>query len=167
MDPLKKAIDAMLSLLPTGTSRVLRKLRHVQRGRHLVCELCWTNVLNTGGIGEFYPQIKCCLNICAEHPECSKSKSALPRRVIDTAVQRRSDSLRIVESGFLSSELHARYAALSYYWGDKNCTLTSENMASHKRHLSLRRLPKTVRDAVEITRRIGIHSLWVDALCIV
>ncbi|KAF2817413.1 HET-domain-containing protein, partial [Mytilinidion resinicola] len=62
-----------------------------------------------------------------------------------------------------------KYAALSYCWGDSRAILktTRENLGSNKASIELSLLPQTVRDAVEITRRLNIPYLWVDALCII
>jgi hypothetical protein len=60
------------------------------------------------------------------------------------------------------------YAALSYCWGTSTPFTTRIN--SYKDRLqgfTLDELPKTVRDAVVITRMLGLQFLWVDALCII
>ncbi|RYP42707.1 hypothetical protein DL767_000076 [Monosporascus sp. MG133] len=83
------------------------------------------------------------------------------------------------------------YVALSYVWGriptilfpGDNAEITPilltirENVKdlgvpkalSQSRQASLKsgRIPRTVRDAIELTRMIGIRYLWVDTLCIV
>lgn len=60
-----------------------------------------------------------------------------------------------------------RYAALSYCWGSGSSLLTtSQNLASHLEELPVHQLPKTLADAVEVTRQLGLRFLWIDALCI-
>ncbi|KAF5236798.1 hypothetical protein FANTH_11119 [Fusarium anthophilum] len=63
------------------------------------------------------------------------------------------------------------YLALSYIWGAvKNVRLTQ---LSFKRLLTpgsmerLNGLPRTVRDAMELTRKLGVQYLWIDALCLI
>lgn len=60
-----------------------------------------------------------------------------------------------------------QYAALSYCWGRSNPFLltpaTKENLQNG---FHLAQLPRTIRDAVRVTREIGIRYLWVDALCV-
>lgn len=41
------------------------------------------------------------------------------------------------------------------------------NYEDFKRAIKFSEMPKTIQDAVTITRRLGIQYLWVDALCIV
>ncbi|KAH6629280.1 heterokaryon incompatibility protein-domain-containing protein [Boeremia exigua] len=61
------------------------------------------------------------------------------------------------------------YACLSHCWGDAgpSLKLTSANIQSMEAGVLVQRLPKTFRDAVEVCLNIGIHFLWVDALCII
>ena len=44
---------------------------------------------------------------------------------------------------------------------------TAENIKDHEDGFSLQSLPRTLRDAVQVTRDVGLRYLWVDALCIV
>ena len=61
-----------------------------------------------------------------------------------------------------------RYVALSYCWGQtQNFITTIANLASMKEKIPLDKLPQTIRDAIIITRALGIQYLWVDALCII
>jgi len=60
------------------------------------------------------------------------------------------------------------YAALSYCWGgDQESKTTRDNFQERLKGWPLESLPKTIRDAVETARRLGLENLWVDALCIV
>lgn len=66
----------------------------------------------------------------------------------------------------------APYIALSYTWGGVQCLKhTSENIEGLKEKGSLHpdktsNIPRTVRDAFEITKLLGERYLWVDSLCI-
>ena len=59
------------------------------------------------------------------------------------------------------------YAALSYRWGAEqpNCTKTT-NIDSYLESIDLFSLPQSIQDAVEVTRKIGLEHLWIDAMCI-
>ncbi|KAM5529592.1 transposase [Fusarium oxysporum f. sp. phaseoli] len=62
------------------------------------------------------------------------------------------------------------YAALSYCWGDAGLNkfkTEKETLALRKQGFDLIQLPKTLQDAVKVTRTLGLDYLWVDALCII
>ncbi|KAF2429642.1 HET-domain-containing protein, partial [Tothia fuscella] len=65
----------------------------------------------------------------------------------------------------------SRYFALSYVWGDAiTTTTTMQNLAQFEQPGSLKQnltLPKTVTDAMELTRKMGVQYLWVDCLSII
>lgn len=59
------------------------------------------------------------------------------------------------------------YATLSYCWGGvAQPTTTVSNLQDHLQSIDPTRLPKTITDAIEVCRAIGLRYLWVDALCI-
>lgn len=72
----------------------------------------------------------------------------------------------------LESLVEGSYVASSYVWGITNSFSTttanndelSEPGALEKFH---HRIPKTIRDAMSLTREIGVRYLWVDSFCIV
>lgn len=66
-----------------------------------------------------------------------------------------------------------QYAALSYVWGGVTAsTTTRQNLEilrlpqSLTGNSSVFEIPQTVRDAMTITKALGIRYLWVDSLCI-
>ncbi|KAF4989058.1 hypothetical protein FGRMN_9388 [Fusarium graminum] len=66
---------------------------------------------------------------------------------------------------------HVRYIALSYVWGAvSNFRLTMANRPALLIPGSVEKvghlIPDTIRDAIELTRRLGCRYLWVDALCL-
>lgn len=60
------------------------------------------------------------------------------------------------------------YATLSYIWGPAQLYVLK---TANERHLCLGfdpvLLPKTVEDAIQVTSRLGIKYIWVDAWCII
>ncbi|CAH0052451.1 unnamed protein product [Clonostachys solani] len=66
-----------------------------------------------------------------------------------------------------------RYIALSYVWGTAQVQLAlKENVAELHRLGAFGEggaftLPRTVRDAIELTAELGVPYLWVDSVCIV
>ena len=73
--------------------------------------------------------------------------------------------IRLVEA--MGNEREA-YVCLSHCWGRHQLlrTLTS-NLESHKTKIAWEKLPQTFKDAIEITRRLGVRYIWIDSLCIV
>jgi hypothetical protein len=96
----------------------------------------------------------------------------IPTRVI--AIEGQLESLRIrllTNPDRISfSETSFKYAALSYCWG-KNMPETSRTLeksySAHTKSISFSNLPQTLRDAITVTRQIGVSYLWIDALCII
>jgi hypothetical protein len=94
----------------------------------------------------------------------TEGKSELPTRVID--VEAFEDGVRLVETKSVGGR--GCYIALSHVWG-KSQHLTTET-ATYKDRLTsilLSTLPKTFKDAVVITRRLGVRYLWIDSLCVI
>lgn len=98
-----------------------------------------------------------------KHTACrAQSASSLPRRVIDAGNEETPPFLHQSRG-----ECEA-YVALSYCWGTNGNVLTTQsNLQSHISGLVLESLPKTIRDAIVVTRSLNIRYLWVDALCII
>lgn len=101
----------------------------------------------------------------ASHRKCTRAlfqKRPLPARVIDVGDAPRNPRL-IITDGRPGS-----WAALSYCWGGQSTFVlnkkTSDSFFGGK--VPLCRFPKTLRDAITITRALGLRFLWIDALSI-
>lgn len=89
----------------------------------------------------------------------------LPRRVLDLGCANDTD-LSLVET----HDERGNYCALSYCWGPpgwNHLLTTRANIESHFDGIKFDQLPRTLQDAVIVTRRIGIRYLWIDSLCII
>ena len=109
---------------------------------------------------------KCWLQECiTSHSACrSPSQPLLPTRLIEVEPFQRSSDVRLV---LPSPGMRGHYAALSYCWGAGNqVILTKSNIDDRRARIESASLPKTIQDALVITRNIGLKYLWVDALCI-
>ncbi|XP_014550168.1 hypothetical protein COCVIDRAFT_66199, partial [Bipolaris victoriae FI3] len=64
-----------------------------------------------------------------------------------------------------------KYAALSYCWGHpdvcKPNKTTKTNKTSREEKICLSELTRTLRDAIELVRKLEINYIWIDALCII
>ncbi|KAI1369268.1 heterokaryon incompatibility protein-domain-containing protein [Xylaria arbuscula] len=68
------------------------------------------------------------------------------------------------------ASLQERYLALSYVWGQNTepvLVKSNENALSQPAGISIELLPKTIADAMELTRRLEQRFLWVDSVCII
>ncbi|CAF3446156.1 unnamed protein product [Fusarium graminearum] len=50
---------------------------------------------------------------------------------------------------------------------NQSARTTELNIQQRKKQMALQDFPKTIQDAIKITRRMGIRYLWVDAVCII
>ncbi|KAI1270913.1 heterokaryon incompatibility protein-domain-containing protein [Xylaria sp. FL0933] len=111
------------------------------------------------------------------HPGChlqstDTSLIRVPTRLIDVG-EKDSPIVHLLETRQSQSNQiqDLRYFALSHPWGDKAehnhyCT-TRENLGHHKDGINTDILPGTFRDAIQVTRELGVRYLWIDSLCIV
>lgn len=102
------------------------------------------------------------LRICqGSHDHCNRRDQAdcFPKRIlklIDKVVQ-------LCER----FESQAPYACLSHCWGPVGpmLQLKRTTIDSLKVSFLIEQLPKTFRDAALLCQSLGIHYLWIDALC--
>ncbi|KAK0719319.1 heterokaryon incompatibility protein-domain-containing protein [Lasiosphaeris hirsuta] len=102
-------------------------------------------------------------NFCIE-AVTKAAKLPLPTRLIDVSAQ--PTSVQLVLSSSLDSSIE--YVALSHCWGKLEfIKLKSTNIASFQAGIPLSQLPRTFKDAVDVTRKLGFRYLWIDSLCII
>ncbi|ORY18040.1 heterokaryon incompatibility protein-domain-containing protein [Clohesyomyces aquaticus] len=98
------------------------------------------------------------------------TKARLPTRVLDVSVinshgvSSELDKIRLHHSSVDETE---SYVALSYCWGGPQpLSLNARTIDDLTGGITLSCLPKTIVDAVRVTRDLGLRYLWVDSLCI-
>lgn len=103
-----------------------------------------------------------CFSRSPGHEICSeRTPSSLPSRVIDVS----SEPLKLLTT---TPEMVAEYVALSYCWGRSQIFVTTKDTLADKlAGFPITSLPLTLRDAVNVTRKLGFDYLWIDALCII
>ncbi|KAH7051372.1 heterokaryon incompatibility protein-domain-containing protein, partial [Macrophomina phaseolina] len=109
------------------------------------------------------------------HPKCPKAiEVPLPKRLIDVGPSNSAPSLRLWKNPCYSTArdkydapLTGTYLALSYCWGLSPFTVLSpQNQEMMEQEIEMSLLPKTIQDAIRITRLLHVRFLWVDSLCI-
>lgn len=118
------------------------------------------------------PGSKSCLAVAAEwldsclndHEKCgmqADTEKPLPSRVIDVGDDNTPPKL-ITTGGKLGI-----WIALSYCWGGDSVFIHNDStVADLKAGIPLEKYPRTLRDAITITRALGLKYIWIDALCI-
>ncbi|KAK4183170.1 heterokaryon incompatibility protein-domain-containing protein [Podospora australis] len=101
-----------------------------------------------------------------DHPQCHSHNQSptLPTRVIDVGSETMEPFLHV------SSGENAPFVALSHCWGDpKNRPMitTMATLDTHTKCIPLATFPPTFRDAILVTRMLGVRYIWVDSLCII
>ena len=102
------------------------------------------------------------------HKECNIDISEeIPTRLLDVGdATSPKIRLRVCSEDVLPTSM--KYLSLSHCWGKSPMhKLKLENMAAMRVNINMWELPKTFRDAIEVTRRLGFRFLWLDSLCIV
>jgi hypothetical protein len=101
---------------------------------------------------------------CVSYEKIVKDEISFPTRVLDVGGTSDSKVLRLVRG----AGLIGRYVALSHCWG-KNTVIktTKASLDSFLTCIDPGSLTRTFREAVMITRRLGVRYLWIDSLCIV
>ncbi|KAF4427555.1 hypothetical protein CGGC5_v014487 [Colletotrichum fructicola Nara gc5] len=87
----------------------------------------------------------------------------LPTRVLDVT----ANPPKLVITANLSQK-DERYIALSHCWGPSQPLRTLKmNIGLHQDGIDLSSMPQTFKDAVAVTRYLGMRYIWIDSLCIV
>lgn len=112
------------------------------------------------------------LRWCNKSHNCKKhdaeSKATLPTRLLYIA----DPDPGVLRFYCPKKKDSMKYIALSHCWGLKhgekpNFFTTAKNIKIRPKQFSSSELPNTFRDAVQVTRELGIQYLWIDSLCII
>jgi hypothetical protein len=129
-------------------------------------------------------QIDAWLQDCNKrHGQCAhvaQQEMPLPTRVLDlNALPQREamldskdwhDLFRNKECKFAKNFAgeKGQYVALSYCWGNTLAyKTTNHNRSIHMQGIGFSGLPKTLQDAIFLTRYLRLRYIWIDCLCIV
>jgi hypothetical protein len=106
------------------------------------------------------------------HPSCNRPIASPftqegwhPTRLLSITAKDSPLSIRLCVGSEVP--INANYMTLSHCWGSLSIlTLTGNNIEALQKNIRPEQLCKTFRDAVDITRKLGIGYLWIDSLCI-
>ncbi|KAF5625838.1 triacylglycerol lipase V precursor [Fusarium tjaetaba] len=124
---------------------------------------------------ELCDQIHDCVNKRGVHQDCDVGwfrqdlKPKPPTRLIDVDTNDSSIVRLIVTAEDLHKDFIPRYLTLSYCWGSTNehAKTTRATIAARREGIAVHDLPKTIQDAIQLTRLLKFRYLWIDAICII
>jgi hypothetical protein len=126
------------------------------------CRLIQSDCGSHNGLQVANSWLQKCLT--SHHKFCKNAESPLPKRVIYIGRTGTSLDLFLLET---DNEIGA-WVALSHCWGKgTSFTTTTTNLLERKKGIPFADFPATFRDAITISRRLGIEYLWIDSLCII
>lgn len=97
------------------------------------------------------------------HPDCNSPPQPLPSRVIDVGLKGATPRLHLSSPSEVSP-----WVTLSHCWGGESpLTTTLATLQKHCDSIQINSLPPVFRDAVDLTRILGLRYLWIDSLCII
>ncbi|KAK4450449.1 heterokaryon incompatibility protein-domain-containing protein [Podospora aff. communis PSN243] len=100
------------------------------------------------------------------HANCRKHAATnpyMPKRLLQLHGTSPALRARLVTNAPL-----APYVALSYCWGGDQMVKTVRfRLAEYENDIPVHTLPRTIYDALVVTRGLDLRYLWVDAMCIV
>lgn len=104
-----------------------------------------------------------------DHEQCSRLPTRfLPSRLIHILPD---DENTLVLRHCQDIATGTKYVALSHCWGEAEhwpqCITTTETLEQRMDHIPWDTVPKTFRDAIIFTRRLGLEYIWIDSVCII
>lgn len=124
----------------------------------------------SSGSSQSFAIAKQWIQTCLDHhqPTAADESSFFPWRVLDIGGRGYPIVKLKSRTWAMSAVADAKYATLSYCWGQGNhLKLEWETLIPFLRGIYVAKLPKTMRDAIAVTRELGLRFLWIDSLCII
>lgn len=101
----------------------------------------------------------------AGHEKCTRVQDFVPSRLL--SISKDPEKITLVEG---EGGRHVEYAALSHRWSEatKSMSLTKSTRSRVlEGGIPFHQLPRMFKDAIQVLRRLDIHYVWIDCMCIV
>ena len=125
---------------------------------------------NTGEIRDLFTALWWLKRCLFDHKRCAEvSKQAdpihNPARLLYVGKRNEPEVVKLVIN---KEDQVPDYVALSYCWGKKAfIQLTQAKLLEFQESIDPNEIPKTLKDAIEVTKLLGYSYIWIDALCII
>ncbi|KAK3645590.1 hypothetical protein LTR56_009030 [Elasticomyces elasticus] len=107
---------------------------------------------------------ECTVSHEACEPYFDSGTALLPTRLLSLNDQSAAYPAKLYTSNL--GEMGA-YVVLSYCWGGlQSHSATTNNIDQYSNGITACNIPRTILDAIVVTRKLGFRLLWVDSLCI-
>ncbi|KAH7032133.1 heterokaryon incompatibility protein-domain-containing protein [Macrophomina phaseolina] len=122
------------------------------------------------GLAERAPQIIAWIHECErDHSICRSLKPAaaayVPTRLLDLGTSKGSE-VRLREAHECPSP--CRYVTLSHCWGARKDWPPRLLMGNYQQMRDgLPKIPRTLLEAIDVSRLLGVRYVWIDSLCII
>ncbi|KAK8079468.1 hypothetical protein PG997_007286, partial [Apiospora hydei] len=110
---------------------------------------------------------------CTEPHQDNARNLKPPSRLLNVKPFENSNDLRLddLRQDATGEVVRQQYLALSHCWGkqvdDPKWRTLRSNVESRMKGFKLSELPRTLRDAINVTKALRVPYLWVDSICII
>ena len=104
------------------------------------------------------------------HARCARRRREqlrqMPTRLLQIGAFDPGPKVYLRHSSQISPD--SKYATLSHCWGQHMpVRLEQNNLQAFSEGIGIAALPRTFREAIELTKALGLDYLWIDSLCII
>jgi hypothetical protein len=105
----------------------------------------------------------------AKHTGCkAQNSNFMPTRIVHVGTSDLLIPVHLeISAGFRSLNQDRRYCSLSHRWIGVEMELKTTNVEALMEEIPIECLSKASRDAIFVTRHLGLKYLWIDSLCII
>ena len=117
-------------------------------------------------LGMFWLQKCVQRHTTCDRPASISSEDVRPSRLIDVGAAEEGRLKLCLQADFPAK---LQYATLSHCWGvvQDKVNLTQTNLGAWQTIIPNEALLPTFKDAIKVTRSLGMQYLWIDSLCII